>query len=77
MIEYAEIVRTWERLKTIEGYIARPVYIDANAKPRAMRIGHAQLRPRPKYWIVGYFDAFADLAQLVEAVRQEEAEHAN
>ena len=77
MIEYAEIVRTWERLKTIEGYIARPVYIDANAKPRALRIGHAQLRPRPQFWYVGHYDAFADLQTLVADVRAAEEEHAN
>ena len=77
MIEYAEIVRVWERLKSMDGYTARPVYIDSNAKPKALRIGHAQLRPRAKFWHVGHYDAFADLQTLISDVRATEAEHAN
>lgn len=77
MIEYQEIVKVWERLKSIDGYTSRPVYIDKCANPPALRIGHAQLRPRPKFWHVGYYDAFADLQTLVDDVRATEAEHAN
>lgn len=77
MIEYHEIVKVWERLKSIDGYSARPVYIDKNAKPPCLRIGHAQLRPRPQFWHVGHYDAFADLQALVADVRKTEAEHAN
>ena len=77
MIEYGEIVKVWERLKSIDGYSARPVYIDKDAKPPALRIGHAQLRPRPKFWHVGHYDAFADLQTLINDVRATEAEHAN
>ena len=77
MIEYREIVKVWERLKSIDGYTARPVYIDKNAKPTCLRICHAQLRTGQKFWYVGHYDAFADLQTLVADVRAAEAEHAN
>lgn len=77
MIEYHEIVKVLERLKSIGGYTARPVYIDKNAKPPCLRIGHAQLRPRPQFWHVGHYDSFVDLHTLVADVRAAEAKHAN
>ena len=77
MIEYKEIVKVWERLKSMDGYIDRPVYIDKNANPPCLRISHAQPRPRPQFWHVGHYDSFADLQTLINDVRATEAEHAN
>jgi len=77
VIEYNDILHVWERLKSIEGYSGRPVYIDLRVVPNVLRVGHAQLRPGFKVKIVGYYDAFTDLQDLVEDVRSVEAENAN